>query len=204
MSVADNLGKDWIILETLYRIYSISGYNLAHIDVTAALCSEHDIKAADIESIEAVVNWLETQYPSPAFPVRREDLNRKPGSTAYHLAYAAATRGYPMLGKWEPQTARADDPRGIPELTQRVSIVPSHTMGLFAPRITITTKDGKSYTKQGTGREFIWDYEEQAKRIRAIESGLPIAPAQFAKIIDTCRTLEQQPRADALIALMQK
>ena len=179
-------------------------YNLAHIDVTAALCSEHDIKAADIESIEAVVNWLETQYPSPAFPVRREDLNRKPGSTAYHLAYAAATRGYPMLGKWEPQTARADDPRGIPELTQRISIVPSHTMGLFAPRITITTKDGKSYTKQGTGREFIWDYEEQAKRIRAIESGLPIAPAQFTKIIDSCRTLEQQPRADALIALMQK
>ena len=59
-------------------------------------------------------------------------------------------------------------------------------------------------SKQGTGREFIWDYEEQAKRIRAIESGLPITPAQFAKIIDTCRTLDAQPRADALIALMQK
>src|SRR6185295_1340603 len=42
--IAENLGKEWIFLETLYRIYSISGYNIAHIDVTAALCKEHDIK----------------------------------------------------------------------------------------------------------------------------------------------------------------
>jgi len=203
-SVAEGLGKDWIMLETLYRIYSISGYNIAHIDVTAALCAEHNIKPADIEHIEAVVNWLETQYPSPAFPVRREDTNRKPGSTAYHLAYAAAKRGYPMLGDWAPQTARADDPPEIPELIKRVTIVPSHTMGLFAPRISITTKDGKTYSKQGTGREFIWDFEELAKRIRGIESGLPIPPAQFANIMDTCRTLDQQPRADLLIGLTMK
>jgi 2-methylcitrate dehydratase PrpD len=202
--VTANLGKDWIMLETLYRIYSISGYNIAHIDVTAALCAEHDIRPADIERIEAVVNWLETQYPSPAFPVRREDTNRKPGSTAYHLAYAAAKRGYPMLGEWAPQTARADDPPEILELMKRVTIVPSHTMGLFAPRITISTKDGKSHTKQASGQEFIWDFEEQAKRIRGIESGLPITPAQFDKIIAACRTLDQQPRADMLVALTIK
>ena len=67
------LGTGWMFLETLYRIYSIAGYNIAHIDVTAALCEEHDIKPENIDRIEAVVNWLETQYPSPAFPARRED-----------------------------------------------------------------------------------------------------------------------------------
>ena len=35
--------QDWMFLETLYRIYSIAGYNIAHIDVTARLCEEHDI-----------------------------------------------------------------------------------------------------------------------------------------------------------------
>ena len=203
-AVAAGLGKHWEMLETLYRIYSISGYNIAHIDVTAALCAEHDIRPADIERIEAVVNWLETQYPSPAFPSRREDTNRKPGSTAYHLAYAVARRGYPMLGDWVPQTARTDDPPEVPALTQRVTIIPSCTMGLFAPRITIFTKDGKSHTKQGTGREFIWDYEEQAKRIRGISSGLPITPAQFEKIIEGCRALDKHKRAGELIGLMQK
>ena len=68
------LGEEWLFLETLYRIYSTAGYNIAHVDVTAQLCEEHDIRYEDVDRVEAVVNWLETQYPSPAFPVRREDL----------------------------------------------------------------------------------------------------------------------------------
>src|SRR5271154_6705823 len=83
------LGRDWIFLETLYRIYSTAGYNIAHVDVTAQLCAEHDIAAADIDRIEAVVNWLETQYPSPAFPVRIIEDPPRPGSTQYFSAYGA-------------------------------------------------------------------------------------------------------------------
>src|SRR5215468_6069966 len=71
--ITAGLGKEWLFLETLSRIYSTAGYNIAHIDVTAALCKEHDIRHEDVERVEAVVNWLETQYPSPAFPSRRED-----------------------------------------------------------------------------------------------------------------------------------
>ena len=71
-----------MFLETLYRIYSTAGYNIAHVDVTAKLCEEHDIRYEDVDRVEAVVNWLETQYPSPAFPSRREDTaSRRPGST---------------------------------------------------------------------------------------------------------------------------
>ena len=202
--ITANLGKEWIFLETLYRIYSISGYNIAHIDVTAQLCKDHDIRHENIDRIEAVVNWLETQYPSPAFAVRREDTNRKPGSTAYHLAYAAIRRGFPMLGDWAPQSSRADDPPEVMELTQRVTIIPSPTMTLFGPRITIFMKDGISHTRQGTGREFIWDFEEEARRIRGIDPGLPIPVAQFEKIIETCRKLDQQSRADVLVGLMLK
>src|SRR5262245_34345036 len=54
--VTKNLGSDWIFLETLYRIYSTAGYNIAHVDVTARLCEEHNIGYADIDRIEAVVN----------------------------------------------------------------------------------------------------------------------------------------------------
>jgi len=35
---------------------------------------------------------------------------------------------------------------------KRVTLIPSHQMTLFGPRITISTRDGKSYTKQSTGR----------------------------------------------------
>jgi 2-methylcitrate dehydratase PrpD len=202
--ITAGLGQSWIFLETLYRIYSISGYNIAHIDVTAKICRDNDIRYEDIDRIEAVVNWLETQYPSPAFPTRREDILRNPGSTAYHLAYAAINRGYPMLGDWAPGKARPDDGPEVLELTKRVTIIPSHTMTLFGPRITIFTKDGKSHTLQSTGREFIWDFEGEARRIRDITPGLPIPAAQFESMIETCRDLDRQPRADALVKLTLK
>jgi 2-methylcitrate dehydratase PrpD len=202
--ITADLGKSWMFPETLYRIYSISGYNIAHIDVTAALCAEHDIKYEDVERVEAVVNWLETQYPSPAFPSRREDQLHQPGSTSYHTAYAVVKRGFPMLRDWAPQSASADDPLEVLELMKRVTIIPSHTMTLFGPRITIFTKDGKSHTKQATGREFIWDFDEEARRIRGVIPGLPIPAAQFEAIIATCRDLDRQDRADALIKLTLK
>jgi 2-methylcitrate dehydratase PrpD len=91
------LGQDWLFLETLYRIYSTAGYNIAHVDVTAQLCAEHEIRYEDVERVEAVVNWLETQYPSPAFPSRREDGPPRPGGTPYYTAYGVIQRGFPVL-----------------------------------------------------------------------------------------------------------
>ena len=194
-----NLGKSWMFLETLYRIYSISGYNIAHIDVTARLCEEHNIRYQDVDRVEAVVNWLETQYPSPAFPTRREDNVGDPdrGSTRYYSAYGVVKRGFPML----PGTP---DPPEVLELMKRVTIIPSHQMTLFGPRITIFTKDGKSYTRQATGREFIWDFNEEARRIRGIIPGLPIAAGQFERLIATCRDLEREPAAATLVQLTLK
>ncbi len=73
---------------------------------------------------------------------------------------------------------------------------------VFGPRITICTKDGRHFTKEGTGREFIWDFEEEARRIRPIAPGLAISEAQFAELIDTCRHLDRLERAaENLISL---
>ena len=138
-----------MFLETLYRIYSTAGYNIAHVDVTAQLCEEHDIRYEDVDRIEAVVNWLETQYPSPAFP-SRERRRRVAGraARAYYTAYGVVERGFPVLRGQRVDPAGADDPPEVLELMKRVTIIPSHQMTLFGPRITILTKDGRSYTKQ--------------------------------------------------------
>ena len=173
-NITANLGQEWLFLETLYRIYSTAGYNIAHVDVTAQLCAEHNIRYADVERVEAVVNWLETQYPSPAFPSRREDLLARPGSTPYYTAYGVVARSFPVLRGQGGDPTGAEDPPEVLELMQRVTIIPSHTMPLFAPRITIYTRDGKSYTKQSSGREFMWDFPEEARRIRDVIPGLPI------------------------------
>jgi 2-methylcitrate dehydratase PrpD len=201
--ITAGLGKDWLFLETLYRIYSTAGYNIAHIDVTAKLCEEHNIVSDDVARVEAVVNWLETQYPSPAFPSRREDLESKPGSTVYYTAYGVVKRGYPLL-KAQVDPTGSGEPPEVLDFMKRVTLIPSHRMTLFGPRITIHTKDGKSYTKQATGREFVWDFGEETRRIREVIPGLPIPAAQFEDIIATCRDLDQRDRADLLVRLTLK
>jgi 2-methylcitrate dehydratase PrpD len=196
--ITAGLGKDWIFLETLYRIYSTAGYNIAHVDVTAALCEEHDIDPAEVDRVEAVVNWLETEYPSPAFPAR--SLKPAVGSPHYYSAYGVVKRGFPLLKDVEHGVGDGDPPEVL-ELLQRVTITPSHRHTLFGPTVTIHMKDGRSFTRAGTGREFIWDFAEEARRIREITPGLPIPPAQYEELIAACEGLDGLDKADRIIAL---
>jgi 2-methylcitrate dehydratase PrpD len=197
--ITADLGSEWMFLETLYRIYSIPGYNLAHIDLTARLCEQHDIRHQDVAHVEAVVNWMETQYPSPAFATQREDLPgpARRGSTRFYAAYGIVRRSFPMV-------PGVPDPPEVLELANRVTIVPSNSRPLFGPRITITLKNGRSYTADGTGREFIWDFDEEVRRIRGVVPGLPIPETQFAALIEAARSLDTLPRADQLVQLTIK
>jgi hypothetical protein len=192
--ITEGLGRDWIFLETLYRIYSTAGYNIAHVDVTANLCEEHNLRCDDIDRIEAVVNWFETEYPSPAFPSRGIDNPPQVGSTQYFTAWGAARRGYPLLRGDRPNPGETDPPEVL-DLMHRVTLIPTVRRTLFGPRITVFTKDGRSFTREGTGREFIWNFEEEARRIRPITPALAISEAQFAELIDTCRHLDRVDQA---------
>ena len=199
--ITEGLGTDWIFLETLYRIYSTAGYNIAHVDVTAKLCEEHAIAYQDIDRIEAVVNWFETEYPSPAFPTPGSDGKPRVGSTQYFTAYGAVTQGYPLLRGAQPGPGETDPPEVL-DLMQRVTLIPMVRRTLFGPRITVFTKDGRSVTREGTGREFIWDFEEEARRLQPVIPGLAIPADHFAELIDVCRHLQQTDNAAArLIAL---
>lgn len=192
--ITRNLGQDWMFLETLYRIYSTAGYNIAHIDVTAAIVREHGLKPTDIDRIEAVVNWFETEYPSPAFPLPGSDGKPRVGATQYFSAWGAATGGYP-LARGPGPTSDSPDPPEVLALMQRVTLIPMVRQTLFGPRVTIFTKDGRVLTKQATGREFIWDFETHAARMREITPALRITQAAFERLIETCRTLDALPDA---------
>jgi len=199
--ITEGLGENWIFLETLYRIYSTAGFNIAHVDVTARLCEEHNLTYQDIDRIEAVVNWLETEYPSPAFPTPGSDGQPRVGSTQYFTAYGAVERGYPLLRGGQPGPGETDPPEVL-DLMRRVTLIPMMRRTLFGPRITIFTKDGRSFVKEGTGREFIWDFEEEAKRIQPVVPGLAVGGRQFSELIDCCRNLDHVDRAaEELIAL---
>jgi hypothetical protein len=62
---------------------------------------------------------------------------------------------------------------------------------LFGPRVTIFTQDGRSFTNEGTGREFIWDFEEEIRRLTPILPGIALSESGFAALVDACRRLDR-------------
>ena len=80
--ITADLGKDWMFLETLYRIYSIAGYNIAHIDVTAAALQGARHQARERRARRSGGELARDAVPEPGLPGRREDAAAaKPGST---------------------------------------------------------------------------------------------------------------------------
>lgn len=187
-AITRGLGQEWRLLETFFRIYSTPGYNVAHVDVTAALCERDGIRAEHVDRVECVVNWLETQYPSPAFPSRRTDLNPGRERPHYYAAYAILTRGFPVTkdvgrGIGEP------DPAGLDDLMSRVQVTSSHTQPLFAPRITIFTRDGVAHSLQGSGLEFALVFDQLAARLAPLADVVPIGGARYIELVDACRRI---------------
>ena len=199
-AITAGLGDRWVFLETIYRIYSTAGYNIGHVDVTAALCERDNIRPEQVDRVECVVNWLETQYPSPAFASLRTDL--KPGRELphYYAAYAILTGSFPMT-KNVQQKVGEPDPPGIEEMMQRVRVIPSHTHPLFAPRVTIHTLDGVAHTLESNKREFIFTFDELAQRLLPIGDAVPIGKQQYADLVSECRQIDQAKDISKLIAL---
>ena len=88
-----------MLLETLYRIYSIPGYNIAHVDVTAKLCEEHDIKYAGRRSRRGRRELARDAVSEPRLPdaAGRHRRSRARQHALLHARTASCKRGFPML-----------------------------------------------------------------------------------------------------------
>lgn len=199
-AITAKLGEKWLFLETLYRLYSTAGYNIAHVDVTAALCKRDNIRTEQVERVECVVNWLETQYPSPAFPSKRTDLEPGPEQPHYYAAYAILAGAFPVTKNVMQKVGEADPP-GLDAMMQRVGIIPSRTQPLFSPRVTIFTRDGVAHTLQATGREFIMTFDELALRLAPIGAMAAIGVQQYGDLVTACRHVDDAKDIGRLIAL---
>jgi 2-methylcitrate dehydratase PrpD len=201
-TITADLGTRWEILNTIHKIYPTGGYNGPHVDVMAKLCTEHDIRPADVDRVELVVNWLEAVTPDPAF-LRLGSTEPRIGSTHYFSAYGIVERGYPPGRNWIGRASSRvhQDAPEVLELMQKIHITPSKTQTLFGPKITVYTKDGKHHAIESTGREFMWDLAEEARRIPERVPELPIPRSQFEDLIAAIGDLEKLDRADRLVQL---
>ena len=157
-ATVQGLGERWELLHVTPKIYPTAGYNCPVIELTTRMRAAHDILPESIESITVEMNWLETTYPSPAFP---NTDRRMPGvgSTHYFTAYTWVHGSYPPLRqRLDPGIDSADYDRQVMALQERVTVEGQRTRGSFAPRITVRTHSGDEVSDEFTGDELKWDF----------------------------------------------
>jgi hypothetical protein len=71
----------------------------------------------------------------------------------------------------------------------------------FAPRLTVTLRDGRRVVGEYHGRELMWDFARDAQELRRFVPGLPISPARYERFVAAVAGLDKAPSVDDLVGL---
>ena len=196
----EGLGQRWELLHVTPKIYPTAGYNCPVIELAARMRSKYQVPPGEVAGITVEMNWLETTYPSPAFP--NPDRNMPGvGSTHYFTAYTWVHGSYPPLRlRLDPGDGPTEADRQVMELQQWVEVVGQRERVSFAPRITVRTKSGEEFQDEMTGNELEWDFDTEKARISELFPHLPWPESKLDALVDTVAHLEQQPDLTRLIA----
>ena len=212
--ITEGLGTRWELLHTVLKMYPTAGYNCPVIDLMADIRRAHPALPVDeIARITIDLNWLETLYPSPAFPnpARGQAII---GSTHYFAAYVAVNGSYPPLRtRLDPgddaavadaenhaAAADAENHAAVLALMPKVTTIGHQDRPPFAPRITITMAGGTEYQGEYAGNELEWDLNTEETRLRPLFPAIPWPPEQLEAIVSAIRELPAAPDTTALMA----
>lgn len=205
--IVAELGQRWEILDVKFKIYPTPGFNQPVIWLASEMTARHRLVAAEIEHVTLEMNYLETLYPSPRFPRPAAPDGSGFGRTAYVLAYTVVAGDYPVLERnvEDPRdpgaVMNADMAARVADLQRRVEIIGEVGRECFAPRMTFVLRDGRRVTGEYHGRELMWDFAKDAQILQRFVPGLPIAPAQYDRLVAAISRLPAEPSVDEVVRL---
>ena len=202
--VTEGLGSRWELLHTVLKMYPTAGYNCPIIDLMSDIRRAHDLRIDDIEKITVDMNWLETLYPSPAFPNASRG-QAVVGSTHYFAAYVAVNGAYPPLRtRIDPgdddASASAENHDAVLRLMQKVETVGHQDRRAFAPRITIEMEGGTTYRGEYEGTELEWGFDTEERRLRPLFAEINWPDAKLDDVVSACRRIWDAPDVAGLIS----
>jgi len=197
-SITEGLGKRYKLLTAMFRMYPTAGYNQPVIDLMVEMKQQHRLNPDDIAEVAVAMNWIETLYPSPAFP-RFPDWNQpRVGGTHYFAAHAAVNGGYPVVGgrTFGPTGKRLEkDQTVLGFMNNRVKLVQEKGRAMFSPGIVVKMNDGTTYRGEYPYSRMEWSYDQLVERLQACLPGYPLGRPGFDALVQTVR------RADDLISV---
>ena len=199
--VVADLGNRWELMHVTPKIYPTAGYNCPVIELMTQMQALHQLAPADIESIIVDMNWLETLYPSPAFPNSQRGAPGV-GSTHYFAAYTCVHGSYPPLrDRIDPGDGSPTGDEEVSQLMRRVRVAGHKNQASFAPGITIVMRDGTQHEGKFRGDELEWDLATETRRISELFPHLDWPSQKLESIVQAVTQLETLSGIDPLISL---
>ena len=202
-SIVAELGERWELLHVTPKIYPTAGYNCPVIELMSEIRSSHNLPIDEIEKITVDMNWLETTYPSPAFPNPSRSADAPGvGSTHYFTAYTCVNGSYPPLRtRIDPGDQTSGEESAVMDLMKKVEVVGHQNRSAFAPRITVSLAGGTEYQGEYRGNELEWNLATELRRMRALFDDVPWPREKLESIAQITTGLEIEQRMDHLIAM---
>lgn len=206
-SITDDLGQHYKMLDVMFRIYPCPGYNQPVIELMGELQRNHGLAAQDMTQVRIHMNWIETRYPSPAFP-RFEDW-QKPRvweSTHYFAARAAVAGGFPVADGWGPGKPDTDPRKEAlaRELMLRVRLIPEELRPMFSPAIEIDMRDGRCIGGQYPYERMVWGFDALSAQLQACQDKVPGGTSRWQALASQVEHIEKFESVEPLLGAMRK
>jgi 2-methylcitrate dehydratase PrpD len=203
--ITAKLGETWEVLNVKFKVYPTVGFNQPVIWLAKEMVAEHAITATDIETATLEMNFLETQYPTPRFPQPPAADGSRFGRTHFILARTLADGDFPVLEANIEHAGEASAPMmseqsaRIAELQSRIEIIGVVGRDCFAPRLTVTLRNGLRLAKEYNGRELMWDFAKDAEVLERFIPGLPVTSDQYRGMVSAIGNLETAVTIDEVL-----
>ena len=196
--VAAGLGERWELMHIIPKMMPTPGFNLPIIELLKDMRREHGFDGHDIEHIRIDMNWLETSYPSPQFVNAEPGRPPRAGGSNYVVAYVALKGDFPVLGVAPNPTSSED--ADVRDLMGRVEISGIWDRKPFAPRITLSMRNGGAITSEYQGNELEWDFQTELKNLRPVFDQLDWPREKLEGIVERVAGLESATDIRGLLA----
>lgn len=192
-SITEGLGSTYKVLDVMFRMYNTAGYNQPIMDLLTEMKHKHQFSAADVSEITVLLNYIETQFPSP-------DSARE-----YYAAHVAVNGGFPVVGgkTFGPTGANLEADQRVRDFMPKVRVlgVPGHP--LFSPAIDVRMKSGMLFSQQVVYESMLLNYDQLVQRLQDCVPGLPGGQAHLDQLVATIRRSDEfssvQPLFDAFV-----
>ena len=197
--VVEGLGERWELMHIIPKMPPTPGFNIPIIELLKDMKREHRFDGADIQSVQVLMNWLETSYPSPEFAVAEPGRPPRAGGSNFVIAYTCVHGDFPVLGI-APNPTSSDD-AAVRDLMTRVEVLGVWDRKPFAPRITLRMRNGTAIQGEYQGNELEWGFETELKNLHPVFDRIDWPTEKLEGIVETVSDIERQPDVRSLIAL---